>query len=144
MTNKDLKDKDVVIAPVGVVNTTPASLLQNAVPSGAVFAGGVPVGSAVSKKPCYLLTLEDNSGKSKTLVRFIAIDNPVYQGYFVQVKGVFTDCKEDDIVKRFAEIVQNTSKELQLEISFPVHRVCSIRSLVFNAVKPTSYNKEAR
>ena len=76
MTNKD---KDVVIAPVGATIPTITSILQNSVPTGAVYAGGLPAGSAISKKPCYLLSIEL---KPKATYYFISLDKTVHENYF--------------------------------------------------------------
>jgi hypothetical protein len=127
-------DRDLAIGAVGAS--------QTGVPTGAVYAGGLTAGSTVSKKPCYLLTLEEvRFGKTKLITRFILIDKPDILNGFVQVKGIYSDFSEDDIVKRFWDIIQTTPKEQQLEIMFPTHRVVSIRSLMFNAVKPIMVNK---
>ena len=138
MTNKD---KDVVIAPVGATIPTITSILQNSVPTGAVYAGGLPAGSAISKKPCYLLSIEL---KPKATYYFIALDKPVHENYFIQVKGFYSELGEEDIIKQFLDIIQNTPKDRYMEISFPAHKVNYIRSLVFNAVKAASFSKEVR
>lgn len=125
-------EKDLTIGAVGTG--------QLGVPSGAVYAGGLQSGSPVSKKPCYLITLEGGN-KAKSPVSFIAVDKPDMNNGFVQVKGIYTDLAEDEIVRRFSEVIQTTPKEQQVEIMFPTHRIVSIRSLVFNAVKPIIVNK---
>lgn len=88
------------------------------------------------KKPPFLVTLDDGvSGKTRLLQRFISLDKPLSENGFIQVKGIFCDKSEDDIIKNFADILADSPKELTLEMLFPLHRVYSIRSLVFNAVK---------
>lgn len=126
-------DKDLAIGAVGGG--------QSGVPLGAVYAGGLQAGSSVSKKPCYLVTLENPHSKAKETTRFIAVDKPDILNSFVQVKGFYTDLSEDEVVKRFSEIIQVTPKEQQVDITFPTHRIVCIRSLVFNAVKPIMVNK---
>src|ERR1700690_1915903 len=96
-------------------------------------------GSTISKKPHYLVTLEDSKGK--VTHRFIALDLPVFHVGFIQAKGIYTDNTEEEIIKKFSEIVVGTPKEQQVEIFFPAHKISSIRSLVFNAVKPVMVNK---
>lgn len=98
-----------------------------------------PVGS-ISRKPSYLVTLEDASGKGKTkgVARFITLDKPNPGDGFIQVKGIYSDLSEDEIVDSFIEILSNTKKEDLLDMMFPVQKVCSIRSLVFNANKPST------
>ena len=116
--------KDLV---VGAVGTNPSNSLPEA-----VYAGNILAGSPVSKKPCYLVTLED---RSKKITRFITIDKPDFMEGFVAAKGFYTDLTEEIIIKKFGEIISSTSKEQQVDIMFPSSRVLSIRSLVFNAVK---------
>jgi len=92
------------------------------------------------KKPPYLVTLEDGmKGKERVFQRFISLDKPMSENGFVQVKGIFCDKDEEEIIKSFTDILTSTPKELHLEMMFPLHRIYHIRSLVFNAVKtPTT------
>lgn len=88
------------------------------------------------KKPPFLIVLDDGvSGKTRNFQRFISLDKPESINGFIQVKGIFCDKDEDEIIKTFGDILTNTPKELHLEMMFPLHRIYSIRSLVFNAVK---------
>jgi hypothetical protein len=88
------------------------------------------------KKPPFLVTLDDGvTGKTRNFQRFISLDKPLSENGFIQVKGIFCDKDDDEIIKGFSDILTSTSKELILEMLFPLHRVYSIRSLVFNAVK---------
>lgn len=98
------------------------------------------------KKPPFLITLDDGStGKTRNFQRFISLDKPESINGFIQVKGIFCDKDDDEIIKTFADILTNTPKELTLEMMFPLHRIYSIRSLVFNAVKSvTAPNKESK
>ena len=73
--------------------------------------------------------------KSKGLQKFISLDKPELLNGFIQVKGIYCDHSEDEIIKNFTEILATSPKELILEMLFPLHRINSIRSLVFNAVK---------
>lgn len=100
--------------------------------------------AASLKKPPFLITLDDGmTGKTRNFQRFISLDKPESVNGFVQVKGIFCDKDEDEIIKTFADILTNTPKELTLEMMFPLHRIYHIRSLVFNAVKTvTAPNKE--
>lgn len=92
--------------------------------------------AATLKKPPFLITLDDGiTGKTRNFQRFISLDKPESINGFVQVKGIFSDKDEEEIIKSFADILTSTSKELYLEMMFPIHRIHSIRSLVFNAVK---------
>lgn len=95
----------------------------------------------VLKRPIYLITLNDlvQSNKSKGYVetQFIAIDRPGLENGFIAVRGIYTDLTEEEVIKRFSEILTTAPKDSILEMMFPTHRIKSIRSLVFNAVKPT-------
>lgn len=93
----------------------------------------VVAGSPILNKPVYLLTFE-NPGKSKAKF-FIAIEKPEFQDAFVQVKGVFSEASEDEIINSFADILTQAGKESILEMYFPWHKISSIRSLVFKANK---------
>jgi hypothetical protein len=86
-------------------------------------------------KPVYLITLADGTGKTAAITYFIATDKPELTMGFVSVRGIFTEEEEDAIIRSFSEIVGKTPKETVVEMMFPVHRIRSIRSLVFNAVK---------
>jgi hypothetical protein len=101
----------------------------------AVGTVSIPTVGAVSRKPCYLVVL---SASGKKTENFVSLDKPDLLNGFIQTKGFFTDLSEDDLVTRFAEVVASTPKETFLDMMFPWHRVQSIRSLVFNAVKPTT------
>jgi hypothetical protein len=92
------------------------------------------------KKPPFLITLEDGmKGKERVFQRFISLDKPQSENGFVQVKGIFCDKEQEEIIKNFTDILTGTPKELYLEMMFPLHRIFDIRSLVFNAVKtPTT------
>lgn len=95
----------------------------------------VPTGAPVSNKPSYLIYLEENSGKTKIIKYFITLDKPEQLNGFIQAKGIFADStmSEEDIIKNFSDILTGAKKELILEMMFPWHKICSIRSLVFKA-----------
>jgi hypothetical protein len=128
-------EKDFAIGAVGSG--------QQGVPSGAVYAGGQPAGSVISKKPCYLVTLDGVTKTGKTVVaRFIAVDKPDFNNAaFAQVKGFYTDSSEEEIVVGFLDIIRETPKDQIMEVMFPTHKIHSIRSLVFSAEKPKSLIK---
>lgn len=107
----------------------------------AVGSVGIPSVGHISKKPSYLVLLEETVGKTKGLKHFIAIDRPDPVNGFISVKGIYSDLSEDEISKSFAEILASTPKEQILDMMFPWHRVYSIRSLVFNANKPSTLVK---
>jgi hypothetical protein len=106
-----------------------------------VSVTGIPQVGQVSKKPRYLIILEDAAGKSKSVTHFIAIDKPDLLNGFIQVKGFYSDLNEDTIGKTFADVVENAPKDSIVDIMFPWHRVHSIKSLVFNAHKPSTLVK---
>jgi hypothetical protein len=92
--------------------------------------------AATLKKPPYLITLDDGvTGKTRNFQRFISLDKPESLNGFIQVKGIFTEVEELEIVKTFTDILTSCPKESILEMMFPLHRIYHIRSLVFNAVK---------
>lgn len=99
-------------------------------------------GAPILKKPPYLITLDNGMiGKNHNFQRFISLDKPESLNGFIQVKGIFCDKSDEDIIKTFSDILTNNPKEFILEMMFPLHRIYSIRSLVFNAVKSTIINK---
>jgi hypothetical protein len=102
------------------------------------FTAAPAVGS-ISKKPCYLVTLE--GAKASKQIRFITIDRPDLLTNFIQVKGVYSELSEEEILSQFADILSSTPKETIVDMMFPSHRVLSIRSLVFNANKPSTLIK---
>jgi len=101
----------------------------------AVSISAAPSVGTVTKKPCYLVSLEEGAGKTFHVRRFISIDKPDLLNGFVQIKGIFSDLSEEEITKTFTEVLTKTPKELFLDMMFPWHKICSIRSLVFNANK---------
>lgn len=107
----------------------------------AIGTANLPTGTPILKKPVYLIVLVDVVGKITTETRFVATDRPELLQSFISVRGIYCEASEDDIVKSFAEIVNKAPKDTVLEMIFPVHRIKSIRSLVFNAVKPTMVSR---
>jgi|ERR1035437_612338 hypothetical protein len=97
------------------------------------ITGGPSVTGTISKKPSYLITLEDNSGKTKSLKRFITLDKPETLNGFLQAKGIFSELSEGEISKNFVDLLTSSSRELVLDMLFPWHRIFSVRSLVFKA-----------
>ncbi len=89
----------------------------------------LPTMGAMNKKPAYLITLD----YGKSYKRFITLDKPELLNGFLQVKGIYSDASEDEIIKSFSDILTNAPKELILDIMFPWHKICSVRSLVFRA-----------
>jgi hypothetical protein len=102
-----------------------------------IFAGNlIPSGAPTLKKPPYLIVMERTEKKTQVIERFISLDKPSSQlNGFIEVKGIYTDKTEEEVIKSFNEILANTPKEAILEMMFPIHRIISIRSLIFNAVK---------
>ncbi len=103
-----------------------------------VPGGGVailPSGAPVKRIPIYLITMERLQNKMQIIEKFISIDKPLSENGFIQVKGFFCEKSEEEIIKSFNDILTSCPKELILEMMFPLHRIVSIRSLIFNAVK---------
>lgn len=90
-------------------------------------------GSPILTKPAHLIAFE-NSSKSKAKF-FIAIEKPVIEQQFVQVKGIYSEQSEEEIINSFAEILTNAGKDTILEMYFPIHKISSIRNLVFRGLK---------
>ena len=105
----------------------------------AVSSVGIPSVGKMAMKPCYLVTLTNPAGKKP--IHFIAIDKPDLLNGFIQAKGIFSEVSEEELVKSFTEIVTSAPLESRLDMMFPWHRVQCIRSLVFNANKPTTLIK---
>jgi len=97
----------------------------------AVAVTGLSGTVAVSKKPSYLILMEDSSSKSKNVKKFITLDKPELLQGFVQVKGFFSDAPEEEIIKNFVDLLTSTSKDLILEVLIPWHKISYMRSLVF-------------
>ena len=93
----------------------------------------VPVGGITYSKPSYLITIEDSFGKTKIVKYFITLDKPDILDGFVQVKGIYSELAEEEIVEKFATILTSAKKELFLELMIPLHRISCIRNLVFKA-----------
>lgn len=107
----------------------------------AIGVAGMPAVGVLNKKPSYLISLDTVKGKSKLVTLFITTDMPNLLNAFVQAKGIYSDLEEEEISKRFHEILSSSPKENFVDIMFPSHRILSIRSLVFNANKPSSFVK---
>lgn len=105
----------------------------------AVGSVGIPSVGQVSKKPCYLITLSNPAGKKP--IYFVALDKPDLLNGFIATKGFFSDESHEYLVANFIEEVANTPLESRLDMLFPWHRVQCIRSLVFNANKPSTLVK---
>lgn len=94
------------------------------------ITASLPTAGAMSKKPVYLITLEKTGNVTK---RFLTLDKPESLNGFVQAKGIYSDSSEDEISKNFSDILTNAKKESIIEIYFPLHKISSMRSLVFKA-----------
>lgn len=90
-------------------------------------------GSPISNKPPHLLSFE-NSGKSKSKF-FITVEKPEFENQFIHVKGIYSEASEEEISNSFTEILTNAGKESILEMYFPIHKISSIKNLVFRANK---------
>lgn len=107
----------------------------------AISPGNLPTNVPNRSRPYYLVTLVDvvHTAKGTKTVEelFIATDRPTFEVGFIGAKGIYSESSEDKVVKGFADIVATAPKDSVLEMMFPTHRVKHIRSLTFNAVKPT-------
>ena len=106
----------------------------------AVGTVGLPQVGKVSNKPRYLIQMNalNTTKNTKALINFIALDKPGFEAGFISVKGFHCDKSEDDIVASFTDIINDTPKEQIQDLLIPDHRVHVIRSLIFNAHKPST------
>lgn len=95
----------------------------------AVSPIGIPVVGGVSKKPAYLILLSNG----KSMEKFITSDKPEYGTSCITVKGIYSSVSEDKITQTYADLLSSSPKEEFVEVTFPWHRIHSIRSLVFRA-----------
>jgi len=100
----------------------------------------LPTPGKLNNKPSYLISLT-NKSKTKPIINFITTDRPDIQVGFIAVKGIYCDQNEEVIAAKFNEILTNTPKETFLDLLLPIHRVQSIRNLMFNAHKPATQLK---
>lgn len=75
--------------------------------------------------------MEDTTGKTKVIKKFVTFDKPELLQGFVQAKGFFCDSSEEEIIKNYMEILTSTSKDLILEVMLPWNKINCMRSLVF-------------
>ncbi len=90
----------------------------------------MPAPGALNKKPLYLVTLSNG----KKFDQFITIDRPIIETNILQAKGIYVTLSEPEIVLRAAELL-TLNKDSVLEMIFPLHRVFSVRNLIFNPNK---------
>lgn len=89
----------------------------------------IPQVGQLSVKPSHLIILEKNKGIEK----FITLDKPEFLDNWVHVKGFFSMSSEEEIILNYREMLTSAKAEVIVEMFFPLHRVNSIRSLVFKA-----------
>lgn len=97
----------------------------------AVQVTGLPGTVVISKKPPYLVLMEESSGKSKVVKKFITLDKPELLQGFISAKGIFSDLPEEEIIKNYYEVLTAANKDLFLEVLIPWHKISYIRSLIF-------------
>lgn len=93
-----------------------------------IMVTSAPNNVATSKKPPHLVVLNDG----KKTQSFVSLDKPELLESFIQVKGFFVDISGDDS-KAYLDFAQNVQKESIVEMFFPIHRVVSIKNLVFKS-----------
>lgn len=95
----------------------------------------LPNPNATPEKPSSLLSLTERNGSGKEIeVFFITLGKPQIIGNVVEVKGFYSpSSKKDEITKNFRTLVSSVSKEDILEITFPLSKINSIRSLNYRA-----------
>jgi hypothetical protein len=92
-------------------------------------------GTPLKRVPYNLITLERKQGQKQVIEHFISFDKPLSENGFIQAKGIYCDQLEEEIIKNYGDIIATTPKENVVEMMFPYHRIVSVRSLIFNAVK---------
>ncbi len=99
-----------------------------AIGNSSLLSGGAPKPS----KPLYLIYLTETTvNKIKIIEKFISLDKPTLLQNFIEVKGMFCNLPEDEIIKNYKDILQSASKDLILEVMIPCHKISYMRSLVF-------------
>ncbi len=101
-----MTEHDIAIGPVGIPNT-----------------------AALAKKPPHLVSLIDG----KKIQLFFSLDKPESLNGFIQVKGFYVEGTEEEVSKNYLNIMGSTSKDVYVEMYFPLHRVISIKNLMFKA-----------
>lgn len=104
-----MSDHDIAIGPVGVPNV-----------------------AALTKKPPHLVLLIDG----KKVQNFLSMDKPEAVAGFIQVKGFFVEPTweaSEDSSDKYIALIGSTSKDKYVEMYFPLHRVHSVKNLMFKA-----------
>jgi len=93
-------------------------------------------GSPILAKPAHLITfVQPATGKSKQKF-FITIEKPEFEDQFVHVKGMFSEASEEEINNTFSEVLTEATKDSTIvEMYFPIHRISSVKNLVFRSNK---------
>ncbi len=79
--------------------------------------------------PIYLVIAEDPTNKSK-FQKYIAVSLDDMQ-YAIKIIGIETTESENDISKRYQEILNNTDKVLYKEWMLGWHRIVKIQNLIY-------------
>lgn len=105
-----MTDHDIAIGPVGIPNT-----------------------AALAKKPPHLVSLSDG----KKIELFLSLDKPESLNGFIQVKGFYVSdsdrATEEQVNKDYLNLMGEIKKDSIVEMYFPLHRVHSIKNLMFKA-----------
>lgn len=104
-----MADHDIAIGPVGIPNV-----------------------AALNKKPPHLVLLIEG----KKFQHFLSIDKPDALSGVLQVKGFFVDPAwetSEDSNDKYINLISSTPKDKYVEMYFPLHRVHSIKNLMFKA-----------
>jgi hypothetical protein len=105
----------------------------------AISSVGLPQVGKVSNKPRYFIQMNPGTFvKTKPFINFVALDKPGFEIGFISVKGFYCDKSEEEIVASFTDLIVATPKDLIQDLLLPDHRIHVIRSLVFNAHKPST------
>jgi len=98
-----------------------------------------PPAPATYKNPPHVIFLSQVEGSTKSSAskntKFICTGKIEFINGFVQCKGFYVDQAEDKIISDFDDLISTVDKEKIVEIYFPNHRIISIRSLIYKAVR---------
>jgi len=94
-----------------------------------------PSAPPVYKNTPYIVLLAPTEPKSKSNTKFITTGKLDIVPGFIQVRGFFVELEDQEINSNYNDIISSVDKEKIVEIYFPNHRVISIRSLIYKAVR---------
>lgn len=89
--------------------------------------------ATISNKPSYLVVMEEMVKGKLAVKYFIALDRPVTEPHYINVKGFYVDSSEEEIINNYQDMLTNVSRDVIVEMMIPWGRIHKVRSLVFKA-----------